>query len=146
MMFVGGCTGSTGGGIKCFRIILLLQQGYRELYRLIHPRAVLPIKMMGKRVSSETMEGVWGFFFLYILLFVISSLIMTCLGLDLSTAVSSVAACIGNVGPGLGAVGPAESYHYLPPLGKWLLTFCMLIGRLEVYTVFVLFIPEFWKK
>jgi trk system potassium uptake protein TrkH len=146
LMFVGGCTGSTGGSIKCFRIILLLRQGYRELYRLIHPRAVVPIKMMGKRVSSETMEGVWGFVFLYILLFAVSSLIMTLLGLDLITAISSVAACIGNVGPGLNTVGPAESYHHFPLLGKWLLTLCMLIGRLEIYTVFVLFIPEFWKK
>ena len=146
LMFIGGCTGSTGGSIKCFRIMLLLRQGYRELYRMIHPHAVVPMKLAGKRISPEIMESVWGFFFLYILLFAICSIIMTLLGLDLITAISSVAACIGNVGPGLAAVGPAENYHHLPPIGKWLLTFCMLLGRLEIYTVIVLFIPEFWKK
>jgi len=146
LMFIGGCTGSTGGSIKCFRIMLLLKQGYRELYHMIHPHAVAPIKLGGKSVPLETMESVWGFFFLYFLLFAASSLIMTLLGLDLITAVSSVAASIGNVGPGLAAVGPAQNYYHLPTLGKWLLTFCMLIGRLEIYTVIVLFIPEFWKK
>jgi trk system potassium uptake protein TrkH len=146
LMFVGGCTGSTGGSIKCFRIMLLLKQGYRELYRMIHPHAVVPVKLAGKSVSAEVMEGVWGFFFLYFFLFAISSLIMTLLGLDLITAISSVAACIGNVGPGLSAVGPAENYYHIPTLGKWILTFCMLIGRLEIYTVIVLFVPEFWKK
>jgi trk system potassium uptake protein TrkH len=146
LMFIGGCTGSTGGSIKCFRIMLLLKQGYRELYHMIHPRAVVPVKLTGKSVPPNIMESVWGFFFLYILLFAICSLIMTLLGLDLITAISSVAACIGNVGPGLSAVGPAENYYHLPMLGKWLLTFCMILGRLEIYTVIVLFIPEFWKK
>ena len=146
LMFIGGCTGSTGGSIKCFRIMLLLKQGYRELYRMIHPHAVVPVKLAGKSVSTGIMEGVWGFFFLYFFLFAISSLIMTLLGLDLITAISSVAACIGNVGPGLSAVGPAENYHHIPTLGKWILTFCMLVGRLEIYTVIVLFVPEFWKK
>ncbi len=146
LMFIGGCTGSTGGSIKCFRIMLLLKQGYRELYRMIHPHAVVPLKLAGKSVPTGIMEGVGSFFFLYFFLFAISSIIMTLLGLDLITAISSVAACIGNVGPGLAAVGPAENYHHLPLLGKWLLTFCMLLGRLEIYTVIVLFIPEFWKK
>jgi len=146
LMFIGGCTGSTGGSIKCFRIMLLLKQGYRELYRMIHPHAVIPVKLAGKSVSTGIMEGVWGFFFLYFFLFAISSLIMTLLGLDLITAISSVAACIGNVGPGLSAVGPAENYYHIPTMGKWILTFCMLIGRLEIYTVIVLFVPEFWKK
>jgi trk system potassium uptake protein TrkH len=146
LMFIGGCTGSTGGSIKCFRIILLVKQGYRELYRMIHPHAVKPIKLAGRRVSPGVMEGVWGFFFLYFFLFALSSLIMSLLGLDLIAAISSVAACIGNVGPGLGAVGPAENYAQLPSLGKWVLSFCMLLGRLEIYTVLVLFVPEFWKK
>ena len=146
LMFVGGCTGSTGGGIKCFRIMLLFKQGYRELYRMIHPHAVIPVKLAGKSVPPKIIEGVWGFFFLYILLFALSSLIMTLLGIDLISAISSVAACIGNIGPGLGTVGPAENYNHLPALGKWLLSLCMLVGRLEIYTVIVLFIPEFWKK
>ena len=146
LMFIGGCTGSTGGGIKCFRIMLLLKQGYRELYRMIHPRAVIPVKLAGKSISTGIMEGVWGFFYLYLFLFATISLMMTLLGLDLITAISSVAACIGNIGPGLSAVGPAENYSHIPTLGKWLLTFSMLVGRLEIYTVMVLFVPEFWKK
>ena len=146
LMFIGGCTGSTGGSIKCFRIILLLKQGYRELYRMIHPHAVVPVKLASKSVSPKVMEGVWGFFFLYFFLFAISSLIMTLLVSDIITAISSVAACMGNVGPGLSTVGPAENYYHIPLLGKWILTFCMLLGRLEIYTVIVLFTPEFWKK
>jgi trk system potassium uptake protein TrkH len=146
LMFIGGCTGSTGGGIKCFRIMLLLKQAYRELYRMLHPHAVVPVKLGGKSVTPHTMEGVWGFFFLYLFLFTVSTLIMTILGLDLITAISSVASCIGNVGPGLAAVGPAQNYAHLPALGKWVLTLCMLLGRLEIYTVVVLFIPEFWEK
>ena len=146
LMFIGGCTGSTGGSIKCFRIMLLFKQGYRELYRMIHPHAVVPVKLGGKSIPPKTIEGIWGFFFIYLLLFAVSSLIMTLLGLDLITAISAVAACIGNIGPGLGAVGPAENFYHLPALGKWLLSLCMLIGRLEIYTVIVLFVPEFWKK
>jgi trk system potassium uptake protein TrkH len=146
LMFVGGCTGSTGGSIKCFRIMLLFKQGYRELYRMIHPHAVIPVKLAGKSVPPKTIEGIWGFFFLYLLLFALTSLIMTFLGLDLISAISSVAACIGNIGPGLGTVGPTENYNHLPALGKWSLSLCMLVGRLEIYTVIVLFIPEFWKK
>lgn len=146
LMFIGGCTGSTGGGIKCFRIMLLLKQGYRELYRMIHPHAVIPVKLAGKSISTEIMEGVWGFFCLYLFFFATVSLMMTQLGLDLITAISSVTACIGNIGPGLGGVGPAENYYHIPSLGKWLLTLCMLVGRLEIYTVMVLFVPEFWKK
>jgi len=146
LMFIGGCTGSTGGSIKCFRIMLLFKQGYRELYRMIHPHAVVPVKLGGKSIPPKTIEGIWGFFSIYLLLFAVSSLIMTLLGLDLITAISAVAACIGNIGPGLGAVGPAENFNHLPALGKWLLSLCMLIGRLEIYTVIVLFVPEFWKK
>jgi len=145
-MFVGGCTGSTGGGIKCFRIMLLFKQGYREIYRMIHPHAVVPVKLGGRSVSVRIVEGVWGFFFLYFLLFALNTLVMTLLGSDLVTAISAVASCIGNIGPGLNAVGPAANYNHLPALGKWCLTFCMLLGRLEIYTVIVLFVPEFWKK
>lgn len=146
LMFVGGCTGSTGGGIKCFRIMLLFKQGYRELYRMIHPHAVIPVKLAGKSVPPKIIEGIWGFFFLYLLLFGVTSLIMTLLGLDIISAISSVAASIGNIGPGLGSVGPAGNYNHLPALGKWLLSLCMLAGRLEIYTVIVLFVPEFWRK
>lgn len=146
LMFVGGCAGSTGGSIKCLRNLLLLKQAYRELYRHIHPRAVVPIKLGGKVVPPEIMEGIWGFFLLYIFFFVVASIIMTILGLDLISAIASVAASIGNIGPGLGSVGPTSNYAHIPFVGKWVLIFCMLLGRLEIYTVIILLVPEFWRK
>ncbi|UCD86195.1 MAG: TrkH family potassium uptake protein [Deltaproteobacteria bacterium] len=146
LMFVGGCAGSTGGSVKCLRNLLLLKQGYREIYRHIHPRAVVPIKLGGRVVPSEVMEGIWGFFLLYMFIFIVASIIMSVLGLDLISAIASVAASIGNVGPGLGSVGPSSNYADIPLIGKWVLTFCMLLGRLEIYTVIILLVPEFWRK
>ncbi len=146
LMFIGGSAGSTGGGMKCMRILLLLKQGYRELFRLIHPHGVIPIRLGGRIVSEEVMQSVWGFFFLFILVFVLASVFMAFLGLDIISAFVSVAATINNIGPGLGVVGPTDNYRSIPFLGKWILTFCMLIGRLELYTVIILVVPEFWKK
>ncbi|HUU49388.1 MAG TPA: TrkH family potassium uptake protein [Nitrospinota bacterium] len=146
LMFIGGCAGSTGGSIKNIRILLLIKYAYYELYKLIHPRAIISIKIRDKMVSEDILQGVLGFFLLYMAVFVVSSLFMALLGLDMITAISSVAATIGNVGPGLGMVGPTDNYAHIPFLGKWLLSLCMLIGRLEIYTVLIFFIPEFWKK
>ncbi len=146
LMFVGGSAGSTGGGMKCMRILLLLRQGHRELFRLIHPHGVIPIRLGGKTVSQEVMQSVWGFFFLFILIFVLASVSMALLGLDIISAFVSVAATINNIGPGLGVVGPMDNYRSIPFLGKWILIFCMLVGRLELYTVIVLLVPEFWKR
>lgn len=145
-MFIGGCAGSTSGGIKCMRIMLLFKHAYRELFRLVHPRAVLPLKFGSKLVKDEVLTSIWGFFVLFMLLFVLSGLALTALGIDVLTAFAAVAACIGNIGPGLGEVGPVDNYAAIPALGKWVLSFCMLLGRLEIYTVLVLFVPEFWKK
>jgi trk system potassium uptake protein TrkH len=146
LMFVGGSAGSTGGGMKCLRILLLLKQGYAELIRLIHPHGVIPVRLAGKPVPGDVIHAVWGFFFLFILVFVLASVCMALLGLDVITAFASVAATINNIGPGLGAVGPTDNYRSIPNGGKWVLTFCMLIGRLELYTVIILLVPEFWKK
>jgi len=146
LMFVGGSTGSTGGGMKCMRILLLLKQGRRELSRLIHPRGVIPVRVGGTVVSEGVIQAIWGFFFLFILVFVLASAIMALLGLDIITAFVSVAATINNIGPGLGVVGPMDNYTSIPIIGKWVLIFCMLIGRLELYTVIVLLVPEFWKR
>jgi len=146
LMFVGGCAGSTGGGIKVLRIYLLLKQCYRELYRLIHPHAVVHVKFNGEKVPSEVMDSIWGFFFLYMFLFVLSALFMSMLGMDLASAISSVASSIGNIGPGFGTVGPYDNYSGIPLLGKWVLISCMILGRLEIYTLLILFIPEYWKK
>ncbi|MBE9504857.1 MAG: TrkH family potassium uptake protein [Proteobacteria bacterium] len=146
LMFIGGCAGSTAGGIKVLRVVILLKLGYRELYRLIHPRAVAHIKFNNAKVPSDVVDSIWGFVFLYMLFFVIAAAIMSFLGMDLISAVSSVAASIGNIGPGLGTVGPYDNFSAIPVIGKWVLIFCMILGRLEVYTLLILFIPEFWRK
>ncbi|MEA1936114.1 MAG: TrkH family potassium uptake protein [Thermodesulfobacteriota bacterium] len=146
LMFVGGSAGSTGGSIKCLRVLLIIKHAYKELYRLIHPHAVATVKLGKNKVSAEVMGSIWGFFILYLSLTVVATLIMSFLGLDMMTAFSSVAATIGNVGPGFGMVGPSSTYSEIPYLGKWVLSFCMLVGRLEIYTVIVLLIPEFWRK
>jgi len=146
LMFIGGSAGSTGGGMKCIRILLLLKQGRRELSRLIHPHGIIPVRLGGQVVSEGVIQSVWGFFFLFILVFVLASVIMSLLGLDIITAFVSVAATINNIGPGLGAVGPMDNYTSIPVIGKWVLIFCMLIGRLELYTIIVLLVPEFWRR
>jgi len=146
LMFIGGSAGSTGGGMKCLRIFLILKYIYKELYGLVHPHAVTVVKLGKRTVYPETMASIWGFFMLYLMMTVVATIIMAMLGLDMMTAFSSVVATIGNVGPGFGAVNPSATYSEIPYLGKWILSFCMLAGRLEIYTVIVLLIPEFWKK
>ncbi len=146
VMFLGGSAGSTSGGIKCMRIIIMIKHAAREMKGLIHPRAVLPVKLGGKIVSQEVLNGIWGFFFLYIGMVGITSVLLSFIGVDVLTSFAAVIACIGNIGPGLGGVGPMDNYSQIPILGKWLLIFCMLLGRLEIYTVFILLVPEFWKK
>jgi trk system potassium uptake protein len=145
-MFIGGSAGSTAGGIKCMRILLLFKQANRELWRLIHPHSVSQLKLGGRIVKPEVLSGVFGFFVLFMFLFVVSSFALAAMGVDVLTSFAAVAATIGNIGPGLGGVGPAENYAHIPQAGKALLTFCMLLGRLEIYTVILLFVPEFWRK
>jgi len=145
-MFLGACAGSTGGGIKCMRVMLMLKDTYLELLRLIHPRAVLHVKMGRRIVPDQVMKGIWGFFMIYLGFFIVASFLLSAMGVDLLSACFAVAATIGNIGPGLGSVGPADNYAHLPALGKWLLSLCMLLGRLEIYTVVVLLVPEFWRK
>lgn len=146
LIFIGGSAGSTGGSVKCMRIMLLLKHTYRELRHLIHPRAIIPVKLDGKPVPEDILKSVLGFFILFMALFVFASIILAAMGLDLATSFTATAACIGNIGPGLGTVGPAENFAHLPQAAKAVLVFCMVLGRLEVYTVFILFIPEFWRK
>ena len=116
------------------RVLVLCKHAYRELFRLVHPRAVVPVKFGAKQVKEDVLASIWGFFVLFVLFFVVSGLLLTALDVDVLTAFSAVVACIGNVGPGLGSVGPADNYAHIPDLGKWVLTFCMLLGRLEIYT------------
>jgi len=145
-MFIGASAGSTGGGIKCLRIMLLFKYCTRELFLLVHPRSITHIKISGKVVPEEVVRSVIGFLALYIGLFAICTVILSGLGVDFMTSLTAVASCIGNIGPGFGLVGPAENYAIIPALGKWLLIWCMLLGRLEIYTVIILLAPEFWRK
>ena len=146
LMFFGGCAGSTTGGLKQIRFLLLIKQGYVEIKRLILPHAVLPVKVGDRVVPQEVMTNVLGFFFLFIGIFAIVTCVMAALGLDLVSAAASTIATMANIGPGLGSVGPTDNYAHIPTVGKFILSFCMLLGRLELYTVLVLFAPELWRK
>ena len=145
-MFIGGSAGSTSGGMKCMRIMLLIKQSYRELFRLIHPKAVSPVKFGRRKVPDEVLSGVMGFSILWLSLMMVSSLLVAATGVDVMTSFTSVLASIGNIGPGLGLVGPTDNYADIPTAAKWVLIVCQLLGRLEIYTVMVLLVPEFWRK
>ncbi|MEJ1353401.1 MAG: TrkH family potassium uptake protein [Candidatus Sedimenticola sp. (ex Thyasira tokunagai)] len=142
--FVGGCAGSTGGGIKVIRFLLLIKQGLREITRLIHPSAQIPIRVGGKTIPSRVVEAVWGFFALYVASFTFMYLALALTGLDLMTAFSAVAASINNLGPGLATVG--TNYGQLNDPAKWILCFAMMLGRLEIFTLLVLLTPAYWRK
>ena len=146
LMFYGGCAGSTGGGIKQVRFLLLIRQSGAEIKRLIFPHAVLPIRVNDRVVPPEVMTNVLGFFFFFIGIFAVVTCIMTTLGLDLVSAAAATIATMGNIGPGLGSVGPTDNYAHIHTTGKFVLSFCMLLGRLELYTVLILFSPNFWRS
>jgi trk system potassium uptake protein len=145
-MFIGACAGSTGGGIKFSRIIIAFKYCYRELFKIIHPRSVKKIKLNNLVVPNEVLRQIMAFIALYMSIFVLACIILGIMGLDMWTCFGAVGSCLGNVGPGFGSVGPTENYAHLPVLAKWILSFCMLLGRLEIYTVIILLVPEFWKK
>ncbi len=144
LMFIGGSAGSTAGGIKMVRIKVLLKKGTQELYHLLHPRAIKKIKVNKRIVNEKASTGILGFFFLYITVFVIVTICLTYYGIDIVSSISAVAATLGNIGPGLGLVGPLKSFLPLPDQAKLLLSFCMLLGRLEIYTILV-FIFMDWR-
>ncbi|MBL4819817.1 MAG: potassium transporter [Gammaproteobacteria bacterium] len=141
---IGACAGSTGGGMKVIRILLIFKQGIREVQRLIHPRAQIPIKLGKNPVPDKVIDAVWGFFAVYVMAFMAMLLALLATGVDIITAFSAVGACINNLGPGLENV--AQNYGHLPNTAKWILCFAMLLGRLEVFTLLVLFTPMFWRK
>jgi len=142
--FMGGCAGSTGGGMKVIRVLLIIKQGIRELHRLIHPNAVIPVKIGKKVVSDRVIEAVWGFFAVYIISFLAMWVMLMATGLDFETSFTAVGACLNNLGPGLGSV--AQHYGDINTTAKWILSFAMLLGRLEVFTLLVLFTPAFWQR
>jgi len=141
--FIGGCAGSTCGGMKVIRVMLLYRQAIREIRRLIHPHAVIPVKIGGRKTSPTVMDAVWGFFFLYVASFVMITITLNGVGVDPVTAYAAAAACITNLGPGLGDV--SANYASLNSTAKVILSFAMLMGRLEIFTLLVLFTPAFWR-
>jgi len=145
-MFVGACAGSTGGGMKVVRVLLLFRQGMREVRRLIHPHAVIHVKIGKQRVKGAVVQALWGFFVLYMVCFGVIATLVAATGVDIETAISASAASITNTGPGFGSVGPAGNYASLPDAAKTVLMFGMVLGRLEIFTFFVLLVPEFWRK
>jgi len=141
--FIGGCAGSTAGGMKVYRVILLYRQSVREIQRLIHPHAVIHIKIGGQKTSDTVISAVWGFFFLYIASFAVMTMLLTATGLDAETSYSAVGACITNLGPALGKAG--VNYASLNDTAKLILSAAMLLGRLEIYTLLVILSPAFWR-
>jgi trk system potassium uptake protein TrkH len=146
LMFVGGCTGSTAGGMKVARIVLLMRVVGREFKRLTEPRGIFAVRLGGEAISENTVASVLNLVYLAFIINFAACLALTALGIDLLTAFSATAAAMFNIGPGLGTVGPSEHYGHLPAVAKWVLGFCMLAGRLEYYTVLVLLTPMFWRK
>ncbi len=142
--FVGGCAGSTGGGMKVIRVLLLIKQGVRELVRMVHPHAVLPVKVGRKSIPPRVIDAVWGFFAAYVIILAVMLLVLMATGLDQETAFSAVVACLNNLGPGLGDVG--SNYSSLNGVQLGILCFAMLLGRLEIFTLLVLLTPHFWRK
>jgi len=145
LMFIGAMGGSTGGGMKVARIILLVKYAATETRRMLHSRAIIPIRIGDRYIGEDVVRNTLGFFLFYISIFGITALILTTLNLDIESAIGAAASAIGNIGPGLGAFGPTDNYALLHPMGKWMLTFCMLLGRLEIFTIMVLFSRTFWK-
>ncbi len=146
LMFFGASAGSTCGGAKIDRLIVLAKNTKNEFYRAIHPNAVLPVRINGKSITYEIVSKILAFILVYILVIIVGAIILAALGLTLEESFASSLACISNIGPGVGSTGPAGSYAFIPDAAKWVLAFIMLIGRLELFTILILFTPYFWKK
>ena len=146
LMFMGGCAGSTGGGMKCMRLIVVAKHAFRELSLLIHPRAVIPLKIDKNVIGTPIINSILAFVGLFIGVWCVSTSLLVVMGIDLITAIGASTATLSNIGPGLNMVGPTDNYGWLSASAKSLLIFNMIAGRLELYTVFVLFVPGFWRK
>jgi len=146
LMFFGGSAGSTGGGIKMVRIMVLLKTGWREVKTMVQPRLISPVKIAEKALEDKQVANISGFFILFILLYGIFTLLMSLILSDFTTALTSVSATICNIGPGLSGVGATENYNWIPNSGKWILSLAMLMGRLEIYTVIIALLPFTLKK
>ena len=146
LMFLGGSAGSTSGGIKVVRHLLLIKNGFLEFRRALHPNAILPVRYNQKSVSGDIVFNILGFFISYMLLFIFGALVFSMFQIDFTSAIGLSASSLGNVGPALGEFGPVNNYAALPPLGKWWASFLMLLGRLELFTVLILLTPFFWRN
>ena len=146
LFFFGGSAGSTSGGIKIVRIVLLIKNSFYELRRLLHPSAVIPVRYNRRAVSSQIITNILAFFMTYIIIFFISTILFTLIEPDLEAAIGAVASSLGNIGPSFGNLGPASTFSHISNGGKWFLSFLMLLGRLELFTILVLLSPAFWKK
>ena len=142
----GGSAGSTAGGVKLVRHIILIKNSMLELKRQLHPSAIIPVRYNGNAVSEGITFNILAFIMIYILIFCIGSILIALCGMDFNTSIGTVATCLGNVGPGIGTVGPVDNFAHLPGEAKWILSFYMLLGRLELFTVLMLLTPYFWKK
>ena len=146
LFFLGGSAGSTAGGIKVMRHIILIRNGIMEFKRTLHPNAILPIRYNGRALQSGIVFNVLGFFILYMLSFIVGATVLAALGLDFETAIGGALSSLGNVGPAFGDLSPVDNFSGLPKLGKWWCCFLMLIGRLELFTVLILLTPFFWRN
>jgi trk system potassium uptake protein TrkH len=146
LFFVGGSAGSTGGGVKVVRILVLIKNSLLEFRRLIHPQAIIPVRLNHKPVPQKIVFVVISFFLFYLSTFALGVIVMAAIGLDFESAVGAAASSIGNIGPALGSLGPVNNYAHIPDIGKWFLSFLMLLGRLEIFTVLIVFSPTFWRK
>ncbi|WP_179351523.1 TrkH family potassium uptake protein [Winogradskyella vidalii] len=146
MMFLGGSAGSTSGGVKVIRQLILVKNSFLEFKRALHPNAIIPVRYNGKSVSKDIVFNVLGFFILYMLSFIVGALVFSMFNMDFASAIGLSASSLGNVGPALGDFGPVNNYAALPALGKWWASFLMLIGRLELFTVLILLTPFFWRN
>jgi len=144
--YIGGMGGSTGGGVKVIRHVLMFKNSFKEIKQLIHPQAVMPIRLGGSVVPQEVMRNVLSFIVLYLGLIGIGTMAMSLFGLDLMSAFGAALSSVGNIGPAFGSLGPTDNYAEIPAMGKWILSFLMLAGRLEIFTVIILFVPDFWRR
>ena len=146
LMFFGACAGSTCGGAKIDRLVVLAKNTKNEFYRAIHPNAILPVRMNGKAISHEVVSKILAFILVYVMVLIAGAVVLSALGLPIEEAFGSTLSCLSNIGPGAGSTGPTGNYAFIPDIGKWTLSVIMLIGRLELFTVLILFTSYFWKN
>jgi len=145
LMFFGAMGGSTGGGIKLIRVFLIIKHSLMETRRLLHARAIIPIRIGNRYIDESIIRNTLGFFLFYVAIFSVTAATLTALGIDITSAIGAAASAVGNIGPALGSFGPTDNYALLPDFGKWILSFAMLLGRLEIFTVIILFSRTYWK-